>query len=413
MGKSSPIVTGERIFVTAHEGQQLVTIGLDKETGTELWRRSIRRDRLEKMHHLNDEATATPTTDGDRVFSFFEGYGLICYSLGGDELWKVRMGPFSNFQGMGASPVYADGKVMMAVDQDRDAYIIAFNAADGSVAWKTDRPTALHGFSTPIVYRPEHGLAEVIMPGSYQMIGYALETGEELWRCMGLTYQVKSSPVIDGDTLYFNSFSNDTEPSVAGNLPSFDEAIAQWDTDGNGLLAKEEIPAPWTPNYFPMSDLNDDKFFDARDWEFFGRRSLSTSQAFALKLGGRGDISDTHMLWNVRRNLPNVPGVLSYEGSVYLIKNGGILTTVDATDGSVQKQARLGEAIDNYYASPVAGDGKVFVLSETGMVSVLRAGPEWEILSMVKLDDGGYATPALVDGRVYLRTDTRIYCFGD
>lgn len=249
------------------------------------------------------------------------------------------------------------------------------------------------------------------MPGSYQMMGYALEIGEDLWRCRGLTYQVKSSPVIHGDSLYFNSFSNDTEPSVAGNLPSFEHAIRRF--DANALLSKEEIPAPWTPNHFPMSDLNDDKFFDARDWAFYGRRSLSTSQTLALRLGGRGDVTESHILWAVQRNLPNVPGVLHYQESVYLIKNGGILTTVDAKSGAVQKQARLGEAIDNHYASPVAGDGKVFMLSETGIASILRAGPEWKVLATVVLDDGGYATPALVDGRTYLRTDSRIYCFGE
>lgn len=413
MGKSSPVVVGGRIFVTAHEGEQLLTIALDPDTGSELWRQAIQRDRVEYMHRLNDEATATPTTDGERLFVFFDGYGMAAYSLDGEELWKVRMGPFTNFWGMGASPVYADGKVIMICDQDEDAHIIALNADDGTTVWRTDRPDMVHGFATPVIYTPDDGPTEIIVPGSYDMVSYDAANGEELWRYRGLTYQVKSTPVIVDDVLYFNSFSNDNEPSYSIALPPFEEVAQQYDKDHDQHLTNEELPPDWRPSFWPMNDLDDDRRLNAREWVFYQRRARSISSTFALRLGGRGDVTESHLIWKEQRNLPNVPGVLAYRGVIYLVKDGGILTTLNAEDGSVFKRDRARESIDAYYASPVAGDGKVYLVSETGIVTVLRAGPEWEVLSTTRVDDGAYATPALVDGRVYLRTNGRFYAFGE
>lgn len=413
MGKSSPTIIGERLFLTAHDGEQLLTIAFNRNTGKELWRREITRDRVEYMHRLNDEATATPASDGERLFVFFDGYGMAAYSFDGEELWKVRMGPFTNFWGMGSSPVYADGKVIMNVDQDEDAHIVALNAQDGSIAWRTDRPDMVHGFSTPTVYEPEDGPVEVIVPGSYDMVSYNAADGKELWRFSGLTYQVKSTSVIDKDVLYFNSFSNDNEPSYSIALPPFAEVVAAYDKDGDQHLTNEELPEAWRPSFWPMNDLDDDRRLNEREWGFYQRRSRSISSTIAVRLGGRGDITESHLLWREERNLPNVPGVLVYQGVVYLVKDGGILTTLNAEDGSTFKLGRARDSIDMYYSSPVAGDDKVYLLSETGIVTVLAAGPQWEALSVTHLDDGAFATPALVDGRIYLRTNSRLYCFGE
>jgi outer membrane protein assembly factor BamB len=128
-------------------------------------------------------------------------------------------------------------------------------------------------------------------------------------------------------------------------------------------------------------------------------------------LGGRGDITETHARWISQRNMPDVPGVLLYQGVLYLIKNGGILTTLNPEDGSLLWQGRVREALDNYYASPVAGDGKVYLASEKGLVTVLKPGPQPEPLATSDFGEAIFATPALADGRVYLRTSSKLYCF--
>ena len=410
-GKSSPALTRTRIFLTGHADGRLLTMALDRAGGKLLWTREAPSRRLEKMHQLNDEASSSPVTDGDNVYVFFGGYGLISYDADGNERWRRAMGPFTNFHGMGASPVFVDGKVLMVVDQDQGAHVLAVDAGSGETLWRTERPDMVHSFSTPGLYQPQDGPAELIVPGSYQMVSYAVEDGAELWRYRGLTYQVKSNPVIVGDLLYFNGWAPGGEPAERLILPPFAEALAQLDKNNDGELSKDEVPAEWQPGNWDMQDLNKNGTFDAKDWQYYSQRRTSTNSTLALRLGGRGDITESHLLWQAQRNMPDVPGVLLYQGVLYLIKNGGILTTLNPEDGSLLWQGRVREALDNYYASPVAGDGKVYLASEKGLVTILKPGARPEPLRTADFGEAIFATPALADGRIYLRTRTKLFCF--
>jgi len=411
-GKSSPALTKDRIFVTAHKNGELLTLSLDRATGRELWRRVAPSRRIEKMNRLNDEASSSPVSDGSDVFVFFGGYGLLAYGPDGEELWRRPMGPFTNFHGMAASPVLHGDKLLMVCDQDHDAYVIALNKTDGSVAWRVERPEMVHSFSTPALYEPADGPVELIVPGSYQMVSYDVASGRELWRLRALTYQVKSMPVIAGNRLYFNGWAPGGEPAVRLVLPPFTEALKLHDADGDGALAKAEVPQEWQPGNWDMQDLNKNGSFDERDWQYYSQRRTSTNSAMAVRLGGRGDVTESHLIWRHAKSLPDVPAILLYDDVVYLIKNGGILTTLDPATGSIHKQGRVRDAIDSYYASPVAGDGKVYLASEKGKVAVLSAGPDPQPLSAHDLGEPIYATPALSAGRIYLRTSEALYCFG-
>lgn len=411
MGKSSPALAADRIFLTAHENEKLYTVCLDRESGKILWRRAAPGRRLEKKHRLNDEASSSPVTDGENVYAFFGGYGLLSYGPDGNERWRKPMGPFTNFHGMGASPVLAGGKLLMVVDQDIDAYIIAVNTADGSVAWRTDRPDMVHSFSTPVVHRREDGRTELIVPGSYQMVSYDVANGDEIWRIKGLTYQVKSVPVIEDGILYFNGWAPGGEPAVRLVLPDFPEMLSRFDTDNDKRLSKAEIPKEWHPGNWAMQDLNKDTVFDARDWKYYQSRRTSTNATMAVRLGGQGDITDTHVLWRYRKTLPDVPSVLLYQGVLYTVKKGGIAMTLDPKTGRVLKVGRLMGALDDYYASPVAGDGKVYLASMLGKITVLKPGGQWEVLSTSDLGEDVFATPAIADGRMYVRTSKNLYCF--
>ncbi len=411
MGKSSPVFTADRIFLTSHENEKLFTLCLDRETGRILWRREAPSRRLEKMHGLNDEASSSPVTDGENVYVFFGGFGMLSYGPDGNERWRRPMGPFTNFHGMGASPVLDGNKLLMVVDQDIDAYVVAINKADGKTAWKTERPDMVHSFSTPIVYRPAGGPSELVVPGSYQMVSYAVETGKELWRVRGLTYQVKSIPVIEGDTLYFNGWAPGGMPSRRLVLPKFPEMPATYDADKDGKLSKAEVPKEWHPGNWPMQDLDKDTVFNAREWKYYSARRTSTNSTMAVKLGGRGDVTDTHVLWQHQKSLPDVPSVLLYRGVLYQVKKGGIVTSLDPKTGKVLKMGRLRDALDDYYASPVATNGKVYMASMAGKVSVLKAAGEWEVLHTNDFGEDIFATPAILDGRMYVRTSKNLYCF--
>jgi outer membrane protein assembly factor BamB len=321
------------------------------------------------------------------------------------------MGPFTNFHGMGASPILEGDKLIMLVDQDQNAHLIAINKDDGSLAWKTDRPDMVHSFSTPILYRPPNGPAEIVTAGSYQMIGYAAKTGEKLWWVRGLTYQVKSVPVLGGDTIYFNGWAPGGEPEVRIVLPPFEEMLAKHDANHDRLLSQQEIPKDWLPQNWAMQDLDKDDRMDARDWFYYQSRRTSTNSTLAIKLGGRGDVTDTHVLWRHQKSLPDVPAVLLYRGVLYAVKNGGIATALDPATGAILKQGRL-DAIDDYYSSPVAGDGKIYMTSRAGKIVVLEADGEFTTLAVNDLAEETFATPALEQGRIYVRTNAALWAFG-
>jgi len=202
VGKSSPVVTAGRIYLTGHDHGRLYTIAMDRKSGKIIWRREAPGHRDEKRNKLNDPAAPTPVAEGTNVYVFFAGYGLISYDQDGTERWRVPMGPFTNFHGMAASPVVAQGKVFMICDQDQDSFLLAVDQNTGRLVWRTERPEMVHSFSTPIVHE-SNSHTELIVPGSYQMTSYDIETGKLLWRARSLTYQVKSVPVIANGTLYF------------------------------------------------------------------------------------------------------------------------------------------------------------------------------------------------------------------
>ncbi|MBI4903936.1 MAG: PQQ-binding-like beta-propeller repeat protein [Acidobacteria bacterium] len=411
-GKSSPVLVGNRIFLTAAEGDDLITMCLSRVTGQVQWRRSIRAAKRETQHTLNHRAAPTPVTDGKRVFVFFADFGLAAYDVDGDPLWQFPLGPFNSQHGIVASPVYADGRVVLVCDQDTDAFILAVDAITGKLAWKTPRHV-INGYSTPIIHRPDRGVTQVIAPGSYQLTAYSIVDGEQIWFARGLTCQPKSAPTIAGDTLYFNGWTTGNDAGQQVDLPPFAEVIAAADANRDGKLAPVELPKPWQPTgTWRAVDLDRDGFLNEREWTFFRTRRASRNAMLAVRLGGSGDVTDTHVLWRFEKSLPDVPAPLVYNNVVFLFRNGGIATTLDARSGKLLKQARLTGALEDYYASPIGVDGKVYIATEQGKVVVLRAAGDWEILAINDFESGIFATPAIAEGRLYIRTRNALYAVG-
>jgi outer membrane protein assembly factor BamB len=151
-----------------------------------------------------------------------------------------------------------------------------------------------------------------------------------------------------------------------------------------------------------------------REWNIHRARATARNGLYALRPGaGRGDLTDSAVLWRYEKGLPNIPSPVLYKNVLYMLKEGGILTALDPASGSVLKQGRLEGALEPYFASPVAGDGKLFTVSLNGKLAVIEAGPEWKILSVSDLGEECWATPAIAGGRLYVRTASAIYCFGN
>lgn len=413
-GHSSPVLIGQKLLLTGAEDRKLITLCLDRASGEILWRREAPRARTEKfVQGFNTPASPTPVTDGENVYVFFGDLGLICYDLAGKERWRLPLGPFNNINGHGSSPVLADDKVILLCDQDTNAFLLAVDTKTGKQRWKAERPEVTRGYATPGIFRPKSGPAELIVPGAYELISYSADSGEKLWWVKGLSWQSKSVPLIDGEMIYVNSWETEGDHAQpkADSMPSFQSLLAEHDKNKDGKISREELPGVDDEDWEDR-DLDKDNVLSARDWEYHRARKLSRNNLLAIRHGGRGDLTDTNVVWHYSKSLPNVPSPLLYHGVLYLVRDGGIATSLDPGTGKVLKQERLKGALEQYYASPVAADGKVFMLSQAGKLSVLKAGPNWEVLALNDMDEECFATPAIADGRLYVRTRTTLYCFG-
>lgn len=409
-GHSSPVLAGNYIFVTAFEDKKLLTICLERSSGKILWQREAPRDRFESYQPANTPASPSPVADEKFVYVFFGDFGLLAYDLTGQEIWRLALGPFNNTNGHGSSPILAGNKLVLICDQDIGSYLIAVDKQNGKPLWKTERPEVARGYATPGVFRPKNGPAELIVPGAFQLISYSLESGKKLWWVRGMAWQLKSVPLLHGDMIYVNGWETGGDTDFPPTILSFDEALTKQDANQDGKLAKGELPPDVKFN--PDEDLDHDGLIDERDWNFRRTRYMAQNSLVAVRWGGRGDVTDTHVVWRHRKSLPNVPSPLLYQDVLYLVKDGGIVTTLNPKTGEVLKQARLPGAAERYWVSPVAGDGKVYLVSEGGKISVLKAAGKWEVLVLNDLADECFATPAIADGKIYLRTRTKLYCFG-
>ena len=408
-GHSSPALTRERIFLTGARGERLVTICLDRRTGKILWEREAPRSRVEKLDTRNGPAGPTPATDGTNVYVFFADFGLLSYDMDGKERWRLPLGPFNNLYGMGASPVLVDDAVILACDQNTDSYLLSVGQRDGRVRWKTPRPEAHSGHSTPIVYTPAGGAAQIILPGSFLLTAYAPNNGEKLWWVGGLSFEMKSTPVVSGDTLYINGFGTpQNQPGAHPVIPPF-ESIVKDHADAAGKVTFANLPNGRARSWI---DLDANNEVSAGEWDYYRAAMASENGMLAIRLGGRGDMTATNVRWKYHKSVPQLPSPLVYGGVLYMVNDGGIVTTLNPETGAELGQGRLKGAIDPYYASPVAADGKIFMLSETGKIAVLAPGGTLEPVAVSDLKDDIYATPAISDGRIYLRTRGWLYCFG-
>ncbi|MBI5084278.1 MAG: PQQ-binding-like beta-propeller repeat protein [Acidobacteria bacterium] len=410
-GHSSPVLSADRIFVTAFDADNLYVITMDRATGRILWRRALPRARKQELHKSNSPASPSVATDGTNAYAFFTDFGLVSYGSDGQERWRVPLGPFNNPFGMGASPILVDGKVIQVCDSESGSFIIAVDQKTGRTAWRGDREEMTRGFSTPVLYKPAEGGWQALVAGRNTLMAYDVASGKKVWWVRGLTWQMKPTPVVEGDTAYVLGWAGGSDQGNQESLPLFAQALREMDANGDGRFSKGELAAEAQKD-FKEGDLNRDGFWDEREWEMYRGRRASVNSVMAVKLGGSGDMTEKSVSWRYYKSLPNVPSPLLYQGVLYLMKEGGILTALDPATGALVKQGRLKGALDFYYSSPVGADGKIFTASQEGHVSVIRAGREWEVLAVNVMDDEVYATPAPVDGRLYVRTRSALYCFG-
>jgi outer membrane protein assembly factor BamB len=229
---------------------------------------------------------------------------------------------------------------------------------------------------------------------------------------------MKSVASFDGRTIYVNGWgfaqnqAGQQVPTVA-----FEEALKRYDKNSDSLVAVDEVSGTepmermLRPAVFPTFDANHDGQLSAQEWGVFRAMLAAENGLIAISTGGRGDMTEQAVRWKYLRPVPQVPSTLLYHDVLFMVNDSGILISFDPADGKVLKQGRLKGAIDKYFASPVGADGKVWLVSQDGTVSVVSAKADWEILAVNSLDDEVFATPVPADGQLFVRTRSALYAF--
>jgi outer membrane protein assembly factor BamB len=407
---SSPTVWGDRLFLTTFNAGALETRAYATADGKLLWSRGVTPEKFEEYHLTEGSpAAGTAVTDGHVVASYFGSFGVIVHDLDGRELWRHRL-PVAetagNF-GSGSSPLIHEGRVIVNRDHITGSSILAFDSKTGKKLWETARPDRVTSYGTPIVWR-QGETTDVVVAGAITMRGYDPSTGVERWILHGLPAYTCTTPVIGDGLLFFAGWS----PGKADSpWPSWESTVEKQDKNGDGWISMEEFGAGEA--WFKVQDIDRNGRLDKADWDAIGGlMKRGENVLLAVKPGGKGDITQTHVAWKYTRGLPYVPCPLHLGDRLYIIRDGGLMTCVNPSTGQPHyAQERIGTT-GSYYASPVGAEDRIYVASLDGKLTVVKAGgTKPEVLHTADFGERIAATPALVGKRLYLRTHTRLYAF--
>jgi outer membrane protein assembly factor BamB len=377
-GWSSPVVWGDKIFLTAvvgegkpklprkglyienvigkvpNEVQRRMVYCIDWKKGTILWKRTAHEGKpMAAIHVKNTYASETPVTDGQRVYAYFGNLGLFCYDASGKKLWERKWPSRKTRFGWGtaASPVLYKGRIYIVQDNEEKSFLVAVDAKKGDEVWRVERKEKSN-WATPFIWE-NRKRTEIVTAGSGKVRSYDLNS-KLLWELGGMSTITIPTPSAQGDLLYVSS----------GYVIDFLRPV------------------------------------------------------FAIRPGASGDItlkdgekSNKYVAWCQKLAGPYHPSPLVYDGHVYVLHDRGFLACYDARTGKevyAKQRIKPGSTVP-FTASPWAYDGKVFCQSEDGDTYVIQAGPKFKVLAKNSLDEMSLATPAVVRDSVIIRTATRLY----
>lgn len=412
-GVSSPIVHGDRIILTGvRENSKLVTLALDTTDGSTIWESEAPLGKIEQTDKkpAGRLATATSATDGETVVSFFGSSGLVAYDAAtGEQRWRHAMGPFNNRRGAAASPIIVGGRVILVQDHEQDSFCAAWDLKTGEPIWRTDRMLFSRSYVTPVVWQLPNREPLLGLVGSGLASFYDLETGQPAWFTQGAAAVPNALPVI-GDGRFYVAGSN-PGPKREFQL-SHPELVEKLDRDANGAIQSNELPNGLFRALFALKDGDEDGLLSAEEYDAI-QAIMGTGKngMIAITPEGEGlDRTSTNVAWFLSRSTPRIASPLFFEGLLYMVKDGGVFQSVDAKTGEIVKIDRI-PASGKFFSSLVLGDGKIYVADDRGQLCVIEAQPDWELLSTSTFDELIYATPAISDGAIYVRTESRLYCF--
>ena len=356
---STPVVWGDRIFVTSVSGDQLVLLCVSTN-GKILWQKNTGAGNRNVRGDEGNFAAPTPSTDGKYVWAFFGSGDLVCYDFNGKEIWKTnlqqRYGKFNLYFVMSTSPLLDGDRLYLHLLHTDAQLVLALDKMTGREVWKHERTTDAtdeceHSYASPFLYRD--GKNEyLLVHGADYITAHGLKDGSEIWRAGGFNPKER----------YNGAFRFVASPVAVSGL----------------------IVAP----------------------------SAKNGPVLGLKPGGKGDITvaKEQYAWKLPSGTPDVPSPLIHGGVVYLCRENGDLTALDAKTGEKLYLEHTHQS--RHRASPVYADGKIYITSHNGVVTVVKAGRQFEMLAQNDLQEQISASPAISNGRIYLRTYEALYAIG-
>jgi outer membrane protein assembly factor BamB len=354
IGYSSPIVHGGRVFLqsASKDGKERWLIALDAATGEILWKTPFAGHNAKK-HNLNSMASSTPATDGERVYAVFwdgEHIHLNAYNFkDGKPVWEHDLGSFTSQHGVGHSPMLADGKVVLANDQDGTSHLLAFDARSGEKAWDVERKPFRACYSTPFLHTKAGGGEELIVGSTAGITGYDPANGKTNWS-------------------YTWSFPRKPLRTVASPITAGEMVIAN-SGDGDG-----------------------------------------SRHLIAVKMGNKGDVTATNLAWQKSRATPYVPCLLAYGDYLYgVLDKTGFVSCYRASTGEEMWSERLA---GKFTASPILVDGKIYAVADDGSAYVFEAAPKFKLLAKSTIGEPVSSTPAVADNHLFIRGREHLFCIG-
>lgn len=391
-GHSSPVVCGNQVYLTSFTDQQLSIHAYDLNTGKALWVSDVERKRKAKHHNLNNAASPTPVCDERGVIAFFSDFGLVARRTDGKPDWELPIASAPNVHGLSSSPLISGGLYVLAVGADAGSEVIAGERATGKEAWRA--PMEGVTYATPVIA----GGRLVVIPGTDEVVAFDLTTGKRQWWLKGTPYQPKASPVVsaDGRFVYFAILS--VEERSKQFISSWEKLLEQYDVNGDGKITVEEMRERKGPaGAFPQVDPNGDGVWTHEEQQMILKIAESPHVAGAIATDSVGDQTGK-MRWVIRKGVPNVASPILVDEVLFLFKEGGIVTSVAAADGTVLKEGRISASFGALYSSPIAAGERLYVVSQEGKLVVLRASKDWEVIAGADLGEPCFATPAAVGG---------------
>lgn len=433
-GVGGAVVAAGRVFVSGMtDAEQVSLTAFDAASGKKLWQRDWPTGTLPEIHHTNSHASSTPAADGERVYFYFKTLGLMTVDAAtGEDIWQQSLpAPFFVFKwGAGMSPVLYRDLVLFCQDDDLSPALYAFDRSTGQLRWKDDRLDMAVNYSHPVI-NTVNGNDEIVVAGTGILIGYDPETGHRRWTAKTLLRNIKTTPVCRDGIIYISVQS-------AGIANQWLVAVDQAETGNkDGKIDREEtqayvgdtpIPPEFLDRTFGRGDVNNDGFLEGKELDlaflhpdnFAGATFTSTGDRaaeeyiVAVRGGGEGDVTDSHVLWRHKtRHTDHVVSPFVSGDRMLLIKSGGIRTVFNIRDGRMQGGPKRVANAAPFFASPVSGDGKIYLASENGTVTVLKDDPDYEQLAINDVGESIVATPAIADDALFIRSRTKLLCIAE